>query len=311
MEREFVLLGGSANPQLASDVARHLGITLAASEVERFPDGEVSVTIGVSIRRKEVYLLQPTAPPVDENLVELLCFADAARRSAADRITAIIPYFGYARADKRHGKRQAITARMVGDVLQAAGIEHVVTIDLHAAQIEGFFSVPVDTLTAVPLLAKALQENLDARTVVVAPDEGRVRTATDYAERLRKPLVIMHKQRASGTETAVTRIVGDVDDRPCIVIDDMIATGGTLETVCDALLDAGARPDITIAATHGLLLGGAREKLDRQEVRRIIVTDTVVSPHPDWDKLEVVSVAPLLASAVHAFVSDGTLGGLF
>jgi ribose-phosphate pyrophosphokinase len=311
MNREFVLFGGSANPELARAVARALGGTLGRSEIERFPDGEVSVRLGETVRRKEVFIVQPTGPPVDENLVELLCFADAARRAAADRVTAIISYFGYARADKRAGSRQAIAARMVGDVLQAAGVDHVITVDLHAAQIEGFFTIPIDTLTAVPLLAEALRERDLSDTVVVSPDEGRVRMATEYAQRLDVPLVIMNKRRESSTETEVGQIVGDVEGRRCIVIDDMIATGGTLVGVNEALLAAGALPDITIAATHGLLLPGAREKLDIDEVREIVVTDTLPTPHPDWPRLRVLSIAPTIATAVHAFVADGSLSPLF
>ncbi len=182
-------------------MATHLGIRLGASAVERFPDSEVAVRLLEPVRRKEVFILQPTSPPVDEHLVELLAFADAVRRSAAERVTAVIPYFGYARADKRHARREPITARMVGDILQAVGIEHVITVDLHAPQIEGFFRIPVDSLTAVPVLSDAIRSRVPAEhAMVVAPDAGRVRMATQYAERLDVPMVVLHKRRESGSE---------------------------------------------------------------------------------------------------------------
>lgn len=302
-----MLFAGSANAALAEGVARQLGVSLGECEVDRFPDGEVAVRLNTSVRRKEVFIVQPTSPPVDENLVELLCFADAARRAAADRVTAVIPYFGYARADKRHGRREAITARMIGDILQAVGVRHVITVDLHAAQIEGFFSIPVDNLKAVGLLADATGRKIHDDAVVVAPDEGRVRMATRHAGALGRPLVVVHKQRESGTETHVKRIVGDVEGRSCLIVDDMIATGGTLSATIDALLDAGARPDIMVAATHGLLVGGARRKLDRDEISEVLVTDTARPGESDWDKLTVITAAPLIAHAIHQFVIDGSI----
>lgn len=307
MSHDFVLFAGSANRGLAEAVARHLGVSLGDSAVERFPDGEVSVRLETSVRRKEVFILQPTSPPVDQNLVELLCFADAARRAAADRVTAIVPYFGYSRADKRHGRREPITARMVGDILQAVGVRHVITVDLHAPQIEGFFSIPVDNLTAVGLLADELARGVREDAVVVAPDEGRVRMATRYAGRLGLPVVIVHKRRESGSETRVTGIVGAVEGKRCLVVDDMIATGGTLAATVDALLGAGARPEITVAATHGLLVGEARGKLDRDEVLEVLVTDTVPAGGAGWGKLDVTTVAPLIADAIHQFVIDGSI----
>lgn len=307
----FTIFGGSANPRLAESVGRELGIVLGASEVERFPDGEVSVHLLEPVRRKNIFILQPTSPPVDEHLIELLSFADAARRSAAERVTAVIPYFGYARSDKRHARREPITARMVGDLLQAVNVQHVLTFDLHAPQIEGFFRIPVDNLTAVPLLADALASHVPERAVVVAPDSGRVRMATQYAERLGLPLVVLHKRRESGSKTAVTRIVGEVRDCSCVLIDDMIATGGTIATSVETLLNAGARPDIRVVATHGLLLDGARETLEREGVREVMVTDTIQVEPAGWSRLRVESVAPLIAGAIGRLMADGSFQDLY
>jgi ribose-phosphate pyrophosphokinase len=307
MACEYLVLSGSANPGLAAAIAGNLGLPLCARRIERFPDGEISIEIDQTVRGKEVFLIQPTAPPVDPNLLELLALTDACRRAAAARITAVVPYFGYARADKRVCLREPVTARMVADLLQTVGIEHVVTLDLHTAQIEGFFTIPVDSLTAVPILCNALRDRLPANVVVVAPDAGRVRMATEYVHRLAVPLVILHKQRRSSTETETIQLVGDVRGRPCLIVDDMITTGGTIAGSIQALLAAGAQPDIWIAATHGLFVDGARTRLAHASIREIWVTDTVAQKQQDWPQLHIVSVAPLLADALRQIHADGSL----
>jgi ribose-phosphate pyrophosphokinase len=311
MAQEFALFAGTPNPTLASAIARHLDMRLGACAVERFPDGELSVQLREPVRRKEVFIVQPTAPPINDHLIELLAFADACRRASAARITAIVPYFGYARADKRHGRREPITASMVADLLQAAGVQHVVTVDLHAPQLEGFFHTPVDSLTAVPTLCGALHDRLPHGAVVVAPDAGRVRMATEYAHRLGTSVIVLHKWRESGTETGVTHLVGEVRDRACLIVDDMISTGGTIAESIKALLAAGARPQITVAATHGLLLEGARDKLGHPAVREVLITDTVRVADQDWPCLRVVSVAPLIAAALQRFLADGSISDLY
>jgi ribose-phosphate pyrophosphokinase len=306
MAQGFALFSGTSNPQLGRSIANALGVRLGRSQVERFPDGEVSVRLDESVRRKEVIIVQPTAPPVDQNLMELLCFADAARRAAAARVTAVIPYFGYARADRRNERREPVTARMVSDLLQAAGVDHVITIDPHTPQIEGFFRVPVDSLSAMRVLAESVRTSIAPDGVVVAPDAGRADLAAHYAECLGVPLVVVHKQRESGSRTRVTRIVGDVERKQCLIIDDMISTGGTLASTIDALLDAGAAPGLRVAATHGLLLPGARKLLERESVIELIVTDTIATRGDtrDWRGLRVVSIAPLIAGALQRFVHD-------
>ena len=307
MNNSFAIFAGRANVALATGVAVEMGARLGACSVERFPDGELSVRLDEPVRGREVLIIQPTSPPVNDHLIELLAFADASRRASAAHITAVMPYFGYARADKRHGRREPITASMVAALMQAVGVNHVVTIDLHAPQIEGFFHIPVDSLTTAPVMVEALRPGLPPDIVVVSPDAGRVLMATEYARLLGAPVAVLHKERASGVETRITRLVGDVRDRPCLIIDDMISTGGTIAESVEALLGAGARPEIIVAATHGLLLAGAREKLARPETREVLVTDTVAPPGHDWPQLRVVSVAPLIASALRRYLSDGPL----
>lgn len=310
MTKDFAIFAGTANPSLAEMVARELDVLLGACAVEQFPDGETSVRLDEPVRGREVFIVQPTQPPVNEHLVELLAFADACRRASAARITAIVPYFGYARSDKRHGRREPITASMVADLMQAVGIGHVVTVDVHAPQIESFFRVPVDNLMAMTVLSSALRDQLSRDVVVVSPDAGRVQMATDFAHRLKTTVVVLHKQRESGTETEVTHLVGDVRGRACLIVDDMISTGGTISNSIEALLEAGALPEITVAATHGLFLQGARDKLTQRAVREVVVTDTVPVHEQNWSQLRVVSIAPLIAAAIRRFLADGSLSDL-
>jgi ribose-phosphate pyrophosphokinase len=308
---DFTIFAGTAVPELAAAIAHELGLRPGACAVERFPDGETWVGVDEPVRGRDVFLVQSTSPPVNENLVELLAFADACRRASAARITTIIPYFGYARQDKRAGRREPITASMVAVLLQAVGVDHVVTLDLHTPQIEGFFQIPVDSLTAVPTLCDALGGRLPQETVVVSPDAGRVKMATQYAQRLGASVAVLHKQRESGTRTKVTHLVGDVRDRPCLIIDDMISTGGTIAEAVEALLKAGARPEITVAATHGVFVEGCRDKLSHKAVREVLVTDTVSVAAKDWPQLKVVSIAPVIAAAIQRFAADGSLRELY
>jgi ribose-phosphate pyrophosphokinase len=305
----FTIFAGTANPGLAMAIAHDLGVRLGACDIARFPDGEVALQLLEPVRRRAVFIVQPTAPPVDEHLVELLAMVDACRRAAAAHIIAVVPYFGYARMDKRHGQREPITASMVANVLQAVGVDHVITVDLHASQIEGFFHIPVDSLSAVPAFAAALRDRLPPDTVVVAPDAGRVRMASEYGHTRGLPVVVLHKQRESGTTTRVTHLVGDVRDRPCLIIDDMISTGGTITEAVATLLEADAHPHMTVIATHGVLVEGARDRLSHPAIQAVLVTDSVAIPPMHWPQLHVVSIAPLLASAIRRWVADGSLEG--
>jgi ribose-phosphate pyrophosphokinase len=304
MSDDLVIFAGTAHPRLAAAIAAELGEHIGACSVRHFPDGEVDVRLHESVRRKEVLLVQPTSPPVNDHVMELLALADACRRGAAARVTAVVPYFGYARGDKRQNRPEPIMGRVVADLLQAVGIGHVVTVDLHTPQIEGFFHVPLDTLSAVPTLCRAFGD-LPQGVVVVSPDVGRVPLATEYARCLDVPVIVLHKRRLGGAQTEVTHIAGDVSIRACVLVDDVISTGGTVLQSVQALLEAGARPEIIVAATHGLFLPGAREKLTHPAIREIFVTDTVALKERDWPQLHVVPVAPLIAGALERSAAGG------
>ena len=307
----FTLFAGSGNPDLAAAVAREVGVPLGARVIERFPDGETFVRLEQPVRGHQVFILQPTGPPVNDNLVELLTFVDACRRAAAANIIAVVPYYGYARQDKRHGHREPVTASMVAFLLQAVGADHVVTVDLHAAQIEGFFHIPVDCLTAVPTFCDALRPVLPKELIVVSPDEGRVKMAAQYAQRLNSTVAVLHKRRETATKTRVTHVVGDVRGKACLIIDDMISTGGTIAEAIEALLAAGAQPEIFVAATHGPLLESAAKRLNHEAIRAVFVTDTIAPVIRDWSKLHVITIAPVIASAVQRLLANESLGNLF
>jgi ribose-phosphate pyrophosphokinase len=296
----IVLLAGSATGALTAAVARELGIRVGARTVERFPDGEISVVLDEPVRGLDVFVLVSTSPSVNDHLMELLIFADACRRASAERITAIVPYFGYARSDRRDSRRMPIAASLVAELMQCAGIGHVTLLDVHAPQIEGFFRGPVDHLSAVPILCAALRGRVAADAVVVSPDAGRVSTATEYARRLGVPLVLLHKRRGSAHETAVTHVVGDVRDRPCLIIDDMIATGGTIVESANALRAAGSRGEFMVAATHGVFVEDACARMAAAGISRVVVTDSVADPERRCALAEVVSIAPLLADSVRS-----------
>jgi ribose-phosphate pyrophosphokinase len=306
----MMLLSGSANPVLASAVASRLGTPLAARVLERFPDGELHVELRESVRGRRVFLLQPTSPPVETHLFELLMLADACRRAGARERIAVIPYFGYARQDRRARGRDPIGARLVADLLEAAGIGEVVVLDLHSRAVEGFFSMPAEHLSAVPVLAEEIRADVTGRTVIVAPDLGAVRLADRYAGLLGCPVATVQKTRLSGREVKVQQIVGDVRDRAPIIVDDMISTGATVAAAVRALLAAGSRPDLTVVATHGVFGDQAAETLGALPLSRIVTTDSV-APRQDLPLLvQVVRMAPLLADAVARLDRDQSLSDL-
>ena len=308
---DFALFSGSANVPLAGAIARALSRPVSRSATRNFPDGEMAVSLEEPVRARPVYIVQSMYPRVTESLFELLLFIDACRRAGTREITAVVPYLGYARADKRHARRVAITASMLAQLLTTTGLHHLVTVDLHSPQIEGFYPVPVEALTAVPILCAELKAALPSTTVVISPDEGRVHMAREFGRILGFPIAVLHKIRASATETKVLHVVGDVRGRSCLIIDDMITTGGTIANAVSALLKAGASPEITIAATHGVLVEGARERLSHPAIRRITVTDTIAQQHTAWPELKVVTLAPLLAAAIQRLSGGESMSDLF
>jgi len=304
------LFSGSANPSLAQAVADALGAPLDECELGRFPDDELSVRLHESTRGCDVYLVQPTSPPADRHLFELLLMADAARRAGAARVTAVVPYFGYARQDRRAGGREPVAARVVADMLGAGAIDRLVAVDVHTPAIEGFFSLPVEPLSAVPLLAQAAKAHAASAPVLVAPDLGAVKLAERYARVLQAPVAIVHKTRVSGSEVRVTGITGDVLHRAPIIVDDMISTGGTIEAAADAALAAGCTPRMTVVASHGLFVGPAVERLRRLPLTSIVVTDSVPPPRAIALPVDTVSIGPLLADAIRRLNADESLGDL-
>jgi ribose-phosphate pyrophosphokinase len=262
------VLTGTANRPLAEAVARELGVALTPCEIEPFPDGELHVAIQESVRDADIYLIQPTGPPVDRHLQELLFLADACRHAGAARITAVVPYFGYARQDRRASGREPVSARLVADLMQIAGVKRVVAVDLHSEAIESCFASPLEHLSAVPTLAAAAGADLPKDAVIVAPDLGAAKLADHYARLLELPVAIVHKTRLSAEEVSVRRITGEVHNRVPVVVDDMISTGGTVCAALEGVRAAGSRPDAMVVVTHALLVGPAVERLNALSLGR-------------------------------------------
>ena len=305
---EIKLFTGSAHPDLARRVAEALGVPLGKAVVDRFPDGEVRVRLLESVRGDDVYLIQPTSPPVNDHLMELLLLADAARRSSAGRINAVIPYFGYARQDKQTQGREPVSAKLVANLLETVGVHRVIAIDLHAPQIQGFFDIPVDHLSAVRLFARYLQEKgYTENGVVVSPDAGRAEEARRLSERLGLPFAMLAKRRHGPKDTSVTYVIGEVAGKRPLIIDDIVSTGGTIRRGVEALLLAGALPEMVVMATHSVLVGEARENLSHPAIREVIFTDTI--PLRDGG-YTVLSTAELLAQAIRHVHTNQSVSAL-
>jgi ribose-phosphate pyrophosphokinase len=308
---EQTLFAGSANPRLARALAAKLGTSLGALEIDRFPDGELHVAIHQSVRGHDVYLIQPTSPPVARHLLELFLVADAAHRAGAARLTAVIPYLGYARQNRRVSGREAVGARLVAELLAAGGlIQRVVAVELHSPAIEGFFGVPLEHLSAVPTLVESVRSSVAENGVIVAPDLGAAKLAERYAKALGLPVAMVHKSRLSGSEVNVRSITGNVRGRAPIIVDDMISTGGTVAAAIESLLAGGSEPHISVVASHGLFVGPAVGRLRAAPLKRIVVTDSVGVPEGLGLPLEVVGLAPLLARAIDRLHNDRSLEGL-
>ncbi len=298
---------------MAQDIARHLGVELGEANLREFANGEIHCKYGISIRGCDVFIVQTHCGPVNDSLMEHLIMIDAAKRASAKRITAVCPYYGYSRQDRKTSGREPITAKLVADMLSAAGADRVISVDLHSGQIQGFFNTPFDHLVAFPVLEAYMKEHLGGDVVVVAPDAGRVKVAERYSQHLGVDLALVHKTRPRGShnEVKALHIVGDVEGRHCVLIDDMIDTAGTICAAAELLAEAGAA-EISVMATHALLSDPAVDRLKAAPISRVVVTDTLpVAEDRFFDKLEVLSVAKIIADAIDAVFEDTSVSELF
>jgi len=304
------VLSGSANRALAETIADHLGVDLGRVSLGRFADGEISVRIDENVRGLDIFIVQPTNPPA-ENVLELLLLIDAARRASAARITCVMPYYGYARQDRKDQPRVPIGAKLLANMIVSAGADRVLGVDFHQHQLQGFFDIPVDHLYAMPVFVNHYRRKQLTNPVVVAPDVGSAKMARGFAKRLNASLAIIDKRRPAPNVSEVVNVVGEVEGMDCILVDDMIDTAGTVVSAAELLIARGAA-EVRIAATHGLLSGPAVDRLKNGPVREVIVTNTVpISDDKQFDALKVLSIAPLLGSAIDAVFRDESVSGLF
>ena len=312
-KKRMVLAAGRSNPELAKEIAQHLGTTLADVEIAEFANGEIYVRYEENVRGADVFVFQTHCPPINTQIMEQLIMIDAAKRASAKRISAVIPFYGYSRQDKKTRGREPITARMVADLLTAAGADRVLTVDLHTSQIQGFFDKPVDHLTALPLLADYLGNKFDHDLVVVSPDAGRVRTAEKFAGRLHAPLAILHKRRRPDQRNVseTLEVVGEVKGRRCVLVDDMIDTAGTITNGAEVLMSFGAE-EVYASATHGILSDPAIDRIKNAPLKEVVLTNTVPIPEERrLDNITVLSIAPTLASTIKAVFSDESVSEIF
>ena len=312
--KDIKIFAGNSNKPLAAAMAECLGITLGRSEGGRFSDGEIQVSIQESVRGSDVYVVQSTSSPVNRNLMELLIMMDAFRRASAGRITAVIPYYGYARQDRKSRARDPITAKLVADLIVTAGADRVLTMDLHASQIQGFFDVPVDHMYGAPILTPYFARKTEPyhdNVTVVSPDLGSVARARAFAERLDVPLAIVDKRRPRANVSEVMNIIGEVEGRDVVIVDDMIDTAGTLCNAAGAIKARGAK-SVTACATHGVLSGPAIGRIRDSALDEVVLLDTIaLPPEKQIEKIKVLSVAPVLAEAVARIYSDKPVSTLF
>ena len=307
------IFSGRSHPELSRHIAEYLGLNLGRVNVETFPDGEMLVRLEEDVRGRDVFIIQPTCPPVNDSLMELLIFIDCARRASAERITAVVPYFGYARQDRKDEGRVPITAKLVANLITIAGAHRVLTVDLHAAQVQGFFDVPVDNLYAEPILTRYYAQQKLENLVLLSPDVGNAKRARRYANGLNGDLAIIDKRRVSGSQTSMERIIGDVKGKTVLMVDDMITTAGT---VCSAatLAKAEGATRILVAATHAVLCGPAVERLQHAPIDEVVFTDTIPVPPATLatlTKMKVLPVAELVGEAIHRIHNDESVSSLF
>ncbi len=312
-KRRLALFSGRSHPQLATEIGAALGVQLGEANLREFANGEVHCRFGGSIRGSDVYILQTHCRPVNDSVMEQLIMIDAAKRASAERITAVCPYYGYSRQDRKSSGREPITAKLLADIFSAAGVDRVVSVDLHSGQIQGFFDVPFDHLTALPVLADYVEEHAGSDVVIVAPDAGRVKVAERFGQRIGARLALVHKRRPAGSANQVEalRVVGDVAGRRCVLIDDMIDTAGTICAAAE-LLHAQGASDVWAMATHGILSDPATDRLKNAPLSRVVIANTLPIPQERrFDKLEVLSVAQIIADAIGAVFEDTSVSEIF
>jgi ribose-phosphate pyrophosphokinase len=311
-KRTLRLYSGTSHPGLAGEVAARLGVELGEPNLRRFSNGEIHCRFDESVRGADVFIMQSHVEPINASIMEQLIMIDAAKRASAKRITAVCPYYGYSRQDRKAEGREPIAAKLVADLLTAAGVDRVVSVDLHSGQIQGFFDKPVDHLTAMPVLLEYLRREAPDDIVVVSPDAGRIRVAERYSQALVSDLAFVHKRHVKGKANSVEArgVIGEVEGRRCVLIDDMVDTAGTAVAAADILLENGAT-EVWLMATHGLLSGPAVERLNGSKIARVVVTNTVPPPVQELANLEVLSVAPIIADALDAVFEDTSVSDIF
>jgi ribose-phosphate pyrophosphokinase len=312
-KKRLELYSGRSHPALAAEIARHLGVELGQPNLKEFSNGEIHCRYDESIRGTDVFIVQTHCGPVNTSIMEQCIMIDAAKRASAKRITAVCPYYGYARQDRKSEGREPITAKLVANMFKVAGATRIISVDLHSGQIQGFFDGPVDHLTALPVLERYVREHGHHGMVIVSPDAGRVKVAERYAQMLHADLAIVHKRRVKGEKNSVEAkdVVGDVAGRTCVLIDDMIDTAGTIVAAADILMDNGAS-DVWAMATHGILSGPAVDRIKNSKITRLVVTDTLPLPaDKELPITEVLSVAGIIADAIDAVFEDKSVSELF
>lgn len=311
MQDKVMVFTGNANPKLAEDICKFLGIKLGDALVGRFSEGEIQVKINQNVRGKDVFVIQPTCPPANDNLMEILILIDALKRASTGRLTAVIPYYGYARQDRKDQPRVPITAKLIANILTGTGVDRILTMDLHAGQIQGFFDIPVDHLFAAPVLIEYFRRYMGKDLVIVSPDVGGVKMARAFAKLLEAPLGIVDKRRIDAQSAEVMNILGDVEGKNVIIVDDMIATAGSITEAANALKKQGAKM-ISASATHAVFAGPALERIDKSCLKEVIVTDTIPFKNgKGHSKIKVLTVAALLGEAIKRIHNEESVSSLF
>lgn len=307
--KSLKIFSGNANPKLSDEIASYLGTTVGKAEVKKFSDGETWVELDENVRGMDVFVIQPTSNPANEHLMELLIMVDALKRASADRITAVIPYYGYARQERKVQPRTPISAKLVADLLTAAGVSRILALDLHAGQIQGFFNIPVDHLFATTVLLDYVEKNMKDDIVMVTPDAGGAERARAYAKKLGAPMAMIDKRRSAPNVSEVMNVIGDVENKTAIIIDDMIDTAGTLVKATESLIKNGAKA-VYACATHAVLSGSAIERIENSALKEIVVTNSIAR-NANCKKIKVLSVAPLLGEAIKRIHQADSISSLF